>query len=81
MDIENIFKFVVIIFIFYFLFKINSEKFTSTPTVISEEMKKTINTILNIKDETNILTLINTIDLSITNINIKNNYNCLLNNS
>jgi sulfur-carrier protein adenylyltransferase/sulfurtransferase len=43
--------------------------------------QKTINTILNIKDETNILTLINTIDLSITNINIKNNYNCLLNNS
>jgi hypothetical protein len=44
MNIENIFKFVVIIFIFYFLFKINSEKFTSTAN-ISEEMKTAINTI------------------------------------
>ena len=43
--------------------------------------QKTINTILNIKDENNILTLINTIDLSVTNINVKNNFNCLLNNS
>ena len=43
--------------------------------------QKTVNTVLNIKDENNILTLINTIDLSVTNINIKNNYNCLLNNS
>ena len=43
--------------------------------------QKTINTILNAKDETNILTLINTIDLSVTNINVKNNSNCLLNNS
>jgi hypothetical protein len=44
MDIENIFKFVVIFFIFYFLFKVNSEKFTSTAN-ISEEMKTAINTI------------------------------------
>ncbi|MBT4950787.1 MAG: hypothetical protein HON34_03205 [Pelagibacteraceae bacterium] len=43
--------------------------------------QKTINTILNAKDENNILTLINTIDLSVTNINVKNNSNCLLNNS
>ena len=43
--------------------------------------QKTINTVLNTKDESNILTLINTLDLSITNINIKNNPNCLLNNS
>ena len=43
--------------------------------------QKTINTILNLRDESNILTLINTIDLSITNINIKNNSYCLLNNS
>ena len=43
--------------------------------------QKTINTVLNLKDESNILTLINTIDLSITNIKIKNNTNCLLNNS
>ena len=43
--------------------------------------QKTINTVLNIRDENNILTLINTIDLSVTNINVKNNSNCLLNNS
>ena len=43
--------------------------------------QKTINTVLNINDESNILTLINTIDLSITNISVKNNSNCLLNNS
>ena len=43
--------------------------------------QKTINTVLNIKDESNILTLINTIDLSVTNINVKYNSNCLLNNS
>ena len=43
--------------------------------------QKTINTLLNNKDENNILTLINTLDLSITNINIRNNVNCVLNNS
>ena len=42
--------------------------------------QKTINTILNIKDETNILTLINATDFSINNIKVKNNVNCLLNN-
>ena len=44
MDIENIFKFVVIIFIFYFLFKVNSEKFADTAN-ISTEIKTAINTI------------------------------------
>jgi adenylyltransferase/sulfurtransferase len=43
--------------------------------------QKTINTVLNTKNEGNILTLINTLNLSITNINVKNNPNCLLNNS
>ena len=43
--------------------------------------QKTINTVLNIKDESNILTLVNTMDLSVTNINVKNNSSCLLNNS
>jgi hypothetical protein len=43
--------------------------------------QKTINTVLNLKDESNILTLINTIDLSVNNINVKNNANCPLNNS
>tara|TARA_Y100001970_G_scaffold9238_1_gene10766 strand:+ start:818 stop:1561 length:744 start_codon:yes stop_codon:yes gene_type:complete len=43
--------------------------------------QKTINTILNTKDENNILTLINTTDFSINNINVKNNGNCPLNNS
>ena len=43
--------------------------------------QKTINAVLNTKDESNILTLINTLNLSITSINIKNNPNCLLNNS
>lgn len=43
MDIENIFKFVVIIFIFYFLFKVNSEKFADT--TVSTEMKTAINEI------------------------------------
>ncbi len=43
--------------------------------------QKTINTILNNKDETNILTLVDTSDLSINNIKIKNNINCALNNS
>ncbi len=43
--------------------------------------QKTINTLLNIKDENNILTLINTSDFSINNIKIKNNVNCVLNNS
>ena len=43
--------------------------------------QKTINTLLNTKDENNILTLINTSDLSINNIKIKNNVNCVLNNS
>lgn len=43
--------------------------------------QKTINSILNIKDETNILSLINTENLSISNIKIKNNPDCLLNNS
>ena len=42
--------------------------------------QKTINTLLNNKDENNILTLINTSDLSISNIYIKNNANCVLNN-
>ena len=42
--------------------------------------QKTINTLLNIKDENNILTLINSEDLSISNIKIKNNANCVLNN-
>ena len=43
--------------------------------------QKTINTLLNTKDENNILTLINTLDFTISNINIKNNVNCVLNNS
>tara|TARA_B100000965_G_scaffold400051_1_gene421259 strand:+ start:527 stop:1270 length:744 start_codon:yes stop_codon:yes gene_type:complete len=43
--------------------------------------QKTINTILNTKDESNILTLINTTDFNINNINVKNNGNCPLNNS
>ena len=43
--------------------------------------QKTMNTLLNIKDESNILTLINTTDFSMNNIYVKNNYNCLLNNS
>ena len=43
--------------------------------------QKTINTLLNTKDENNILTLINTADLTISNINIKKNVNCVLNNS
>ena len=43
--------------------------------------QKTINTLLNTKDETNILTLIDTSDLNISNIKIKNNINCVLNNS
>ena len=43
--------------------------------------QKTINTLLNTKDENNILTLINTSDFTISNINIKNNVNCVLNNS
>ena len=44
MNSETIFKFLVIIFVFYFLFKVNSEKFTSTAN-ISAEMKTAINTI------------------------------------
>jgi len=43
--------------------------------------QKTINTVLNLKDENNILTLINTTDLNINNIILKNNANCVLNNS
>ena len=43
--------------------------------------QKTLNTLLNTKDENNILTLINTSDFTISNINIKNNVNCVLNNS
>jgi len=43
--------------------------------------QKTLNTLLNTKDENNILTLINVANLSINNINIKNNVNCVLNNS
>jgi len=43
--------------------------------------QKTINTLLDIKDETHILTLLDTENLSINNIKIKNNTNCLLNNS
>ena len=43
--------------------------------------QKTVNILLNTKDENNILTLINTTDLSINNINVKNNPNCMLNNS
>ena len=42
---------------------------------------KNINTLLNIKDENNILTLINTTEFSVNNINLKNNANCTLNNS
>jgi molybdopterin/thiamine biosynthesis adenylyltransferase len=42
--------------------------------------QKTINTLLNIKDESNILTLINATDFSVNNIKVKNNVNCLLNN-
>ena len=43
--------------------------------------QKTLNTILNIRDENNILSLINTENLSISNIKIKNNAECVLNNS
>ena len=43
--------------------------------------QKCINTILNLKNESNILTLIDTKNLSINNIQVKNNVNCLLNNS
>ena len=43
--------------------------------------QKTINTLLNTKDENHILTLIDVLDLSINNIKIKNNINCVLNNS
>jgi len=43
--------------------------------------QKTINTILDIKDESNILTLINIENFSINNIKIKNNADCILNNS
>ena len=43
--------------------------------------QKTLNALLNTKDENNILTLINATDLSINNINVKNNANCVLNNS
>ena len=42
---------------------------------------KTINTILEIKDENNIITLINANNFSINNIKVINNINCLLNNS
>ena len=42
--------------------------------------QKTINTLLNTKNENNILTLINTLDLNINNIIVKNNINCVLNN-
>jgi len=43
--------------------------------------QKIMNTLLNIKDEGNILTLINITDFSMNNIYVKNNVNCLLNNS
>jgi len=43
--------------------------------------QKTINTILKINDENNILSLINSENLSISNIKIKNNADCALNNS
>jgi len=43
--------------------------------------QKIMNTLLNIKDESNILTLINITDFSMNNIYVKNNVNCLLNNS
>ena len=43
--------------------------------------QKIINTILKINDENNILSLINSENLSISNIKIKNNANCVLNNS
>ena len=43
--------------------------------------QKTINTILEIKDENNIITLINANNFSINNIKVINNVNCLLNNS
>ena len=42
--------------------------------------QKTINTILNINNENNILSLINIENLSISNIKIKNNADCALNN-
>ena len=43
--------------------------------------QKTINTILETKDENNIITLINANNFSINNIKVINNVNCLLNNS
>ena len=43
--------------------------------------QKTLNILLNTKDENNILTLINISDLSVDNIKIKKNINCLLNSS
>ncbi len=43
--------------------------------------QKTLNTIFDIKDESNVLTLINTENLSINNIKIRNNADCVLNNS
>ena len=43
--------------------------------------QKTINTLLNTKDEANILTLVNTSDLNISNFSVKTNTNCELNNS
>ncbi len=43
--------------------------------------QKIINTLLNTKDENHTLTQIDVSDLSISNIKIKNNINCVLNNS
>ncbi|MDC6448214.1 ThiF family adenylyltransferase [Alphaproteobacteria bacterium] len=42
--------------------------------------QKAINTVLEIKEENNILTLINAKDFEVNNISVKNNVNCLLNN-
>ena len=43
--------------------------------------QKVVNTILDIKDENNILTLVNSNNFSLDNIIVKNNLNCILNNS
>jgi hypothetical protein len=76
MNTENIFKLVVIFFIFYFLFKINTEKFNVTPTACSlDDIKNKIKVVFDADVESIrvLSTLANTLNTNPDGITVPGN--------
>ena len=84
---ELIFFLTVTMSLFFFPFhsfakgKIYGQSKTLSKEYTKYEKCRLKETLLNIKDETNILTLLDISDLNISNIKLNNNINCVLNNS